>query len=244
MPCDVATRLADPEAKTLATIGVLGGMGPSATVDFLGKLVAATPAARDQDHVPVLVRNVPQIPDRSAAILAGSDTPLPPMRAGLDALEAAGADILAIPCNTAHHWYDALARGRETPILHIVDAVRRRLPDVGRIGLMATRGTLLAGVYEQRLGGQAARLLRPDEAGQTLVDEAIAAVKAGRSGASAAVAVVDHLLARGCASVILACTELPVALAGERVAAACIDATEALAQDCVAAAFGNLELRR
>lgn len=229
--------------RTLRTVGVLGGMGPSATVDFLSKLIAATPAARDQDHIPLVIRNVPQIPDRSAAILAGLDGPLEPMRLGLDALEAAGAEVLAIPCNTAHHWYDALASGRRTPILHIVDAVRRRLPSHGRIGLMATRGTLHGRVYERRIGAEGARMLLPDEVDQQLIDEAIAAVKSGRDGARAAASVVRRLAAQGAVRVVLACTELPVALAGEAVAEICLDATQALAEDCVAAALGALDPR-
>ena len=100
----------DDVTKTRALLGVLGGMGPLATVDFLSKLIAETPAERDADHVPVLVYSVPQIPDRPAAILAGGASPLPEMLNGLRTLKAAGAACIAIPCNTAHYWYDALAR--------------------------------------------------------------------------------------------------------------------------------------
>ena len=91
-------------------IGILGGMGPAATVDFMAKLVMLTPAQHDQEHVPLLVHGVPQIPDRSAAIEAGSDAPFLPMAAGIMQLERAGAEFIAIPCNTAHYWYDRLAR--------------------------------------------------------------------------------------------------------------------------------------
>jgi aspartate racemase len=226
-----------PLTRGRRLIGVLGGMGPAATVDFLAKIIAATPAERDQDHVPVVIRNVPQIPDRSAAILAGTDAPLPAMLAGLKALEAAGAQVLAIPCNTAHHWYPALAAASPRPILHIVEAVLERLEaDATPLGLMATRGTVSAGVYGDRLGD---RLVPPDDATQAAVDAAIAAVKRGEDGRSFAEEAVARLLDRGARRVILGCTELPVTLADSAFGDYCIDATWALAEACVAASWAE-----
>lgn len=90
-------------------IGVLGGMGPLATIDFMQKVIDATPAERDQDHVPLIVYSVPQIPDRVGAACAGTDEPLPAMLAGIRTLEKAGVEAIAIACNTAHAWYDQLA---------------------------------------------------------------------------------------------------------------------------------------
>ena len=90
-------------------LGVLGGMGPLATVDFLRKLIEETPAARDEDHLPVIAWSVPQIPDRPAAITGNGESPLPALLAGVHTLKAAGAVALAIPCNTAHYWYDDMA---------------------------------------------------------------------------------------------------------------------------------------
>ncbi|MDR3511527.1 MAG: amino acid racemase [Caulobacteraceae bacterium] len=215
------------------TIGVLGGMGPAATVDFLAKIIAATPAVRDQDHVPVIVRNVPQIPDRSEAILAGGDGPFRPMLEGLKVLEQAGAEVLAIPCNTAHHWHARLSRVCERPILHIAEAAAAKL--AGRrgapVGLMATRGTLASGLYQARLGA----LVLPDEEAQAAIDAAIAAVKAGRPGRAEAESAARRLLAGGARSLLLACTELPLAMAGGSLGGYCVDATLALAEACVAA---------
>ncbi|MBK7331445.1 MAG: aspartate/glutamate racemase family protein [Betaproteobacteria bacterium] len=101
---------------------MLGGMGPLATVDFLAKLIAATPAAGDVDHVPLVASSIPQIPSRVAAILAGGASPIPALLDARDRLLAAGATLLAMPCNTAHRWYDDLARGIDVPFLHIADA--------------------------------------------------------------------------------------------------------------------------
>jgi len=103
-------------------LGVLGGMGPMATVDFLKKLVEATPAARDQDHLGVMVAQAPGIPDRTGAILGEGPDPLPAMTIALRRLEAAGATRIAIPCNTAHHWHGALQA--LTPVRSCISSMR------------------------------------------------------------------------------------------------------------------------
>lgn len=227
------------------TIGVLGGMGPAATVDFLAKLVAATPAARDQDHVPTIVYSVPQIPDRSSAILCDSSAPLRAMLVGLNVLERAGAEIVAIPCNSAHRWYDELSASTDLPILHIAKAVSERIPrgHDGPIALLATRGTILAGVYQRYLGSMGRTLVVPGEDDQCVVDAAIRRVKTGEDGASDAEEAVERLLDAGARMVILACTELPLALNGSSLREHCIDATEALAEGCVAASSYQPENR-
>ncbi|MFN9141727.1 MAG: aspartate/glutamate racemase family protein, partial [Betaproteobacteria bacterium] len=109
------------------TLGVLGGMGAMATVDFLRKLVEATPAERDQEHIPLIVRFCPEVPDRAAALAGAGPSPQPALVAAAVELAAAGAQALAIPCNTAHYWYDALCAAVPIPILHIVDAALAEL---------------------------------------------------------------------------------------------------------------------
>lgn len=217
--------------------GVLGGMGPMATVDFLAKVIALTPASRDQDHIPLLAYQLPQIPDRSTAILRGTDEPFEPMLLGLRRLAQAGARFAVIPCNTAHHWYERLSGAQPMPILHIAEAVRqeleRRTPRPVRPAILATRGTLLSGIYSGRLG--AAEPVTLDEPAQQQVDLAIHSVKAG-DHAAAAVAAREagrRALLSGADVLILACTELPVALAGDPLLASCIDSTLALARLCI-----------
>ncbi len=222
-----------------AMIGILGGMGPLATVDFLSKLVQRTPASCDQDHVPVVVYSVPQIPDRSASILRGGESPLPAMRAGIRTLERAGAGAIAIACNTAHFWYDDLARECRVPLLHIADCACAALgSEVAKVGLIATTGTLAAGFYQQRLALRAcACLTNAQDEFDAWVTPGIGLVKAGKlQGAGALLQqAVAALLERGAQRVILACTEIPPAL--ECVAAPqlqqCIDATATLADACI-----------
>lgn len=222
-------------------LGVLGGMGPMATVDFMGKLVAATPAACDQDHPDALVLQASDIPDRTRAILGDGPDPLPAMLAALRRLEAAGATRIAIPCNTAHHWHGALQARTALPILHIVDAVTAALAARdcrgGPIGILASDGTLKAGIYPERLARHGFACRAP--ADQAAVMRAIRLVKAGAVAEASLIlrGQAEALVAAGCARVVLACTEIPVALAtpGAALAPMLLDATEALARACVAA---------
>ena len=223
-------------------LGVLGGMGPLATVDFFHKIVEETRVTVDQQHVPVVIDSVPQIPCRVAAILSGGESPFPHMLAGLRRLEGAGAECAVIACNTAHFWYDELASVSGMPILHIVDAVADELAhhDAMRkpVGLLATEATLHANIYQERLADRKTdfMLLSPAERAE-LVLPAIALVKqhklepAGRLLEQA----ITLLRQRGAGACVLACTELPVALAavGSPLLSQSIDASRALARASV-----------
>jgi aspartate racemase len=229
-------------------LGILGGMGPLATVDFFAKLVAVTPAARDEDHIPVVIASLPDIPPRVPAIVGNGASPVPALLDARDRLLAAGATLLAMPCNGAHHWFDELAQCR-APMLHIADAalasLRAQVDAPARIGLVATRGTLLSGFYQRRLEAAGYAALEPsdEELAQT-IGPAVAAVKAGEvaSGGVAFQRAARALAERGAHAVILACTEVPPALAaaGPPAGIVCIDATDALARACVAAWRGGV----
>ena len=224
-------------------IGVLGGMGPLATVDFFSKLLAATPAACDADHVPLLIQSDPRIPPRPPAILSGAPSPLPALRAGRDRLIAGGALALAMPCNTAHFWYAELARDCPVPFLSIVQSSCDELAALAApgasIGLIATRATLAARIFDAPLQAAGYSPLPPEDAQlDGVILPAIEHVKAGRAteGGRLIEQAVAHLMARGAAAVILACTETPVALdaIASPLRAYCIDSTGALARRCVA----------
>jgi aspartate racemase len=223
-------------------LGVLGGMGPLATVDFLAKLIEETPAQRDQDHVPVVVYGVPQISCRVAAILGTGESPAPAMAAGLDILAKAGAEAAVIVCNTAHHWYDELAGASAIPILHIADTACAGLAPGGAVGLLGTEAALEAGIYQTRLAALGvpslvnAPLLR-----RAHVLPAIALVKQGRTEEAGNLLepAIEDLLAQGAATVILACTELPPALDSIHSAyrGRTVDPTRALARAAIAWSF-------
>lgn len=224
-------------------LGILGGMGPLATADFFRKLIEETPAQRDEDHVPVIVYSVPQMPSRDLAITRGGESPLPHMLAGMMALRKHEVGCVAIPCNTAHFWYDELQRASGLPILHIVDAawdeLRKRGGTQPRVGLLCTEATIHAGIYQHRLAANGVEcIVNPLAERDELIHFAIEAVKRG-SLEDAGRAVEDaatRLLERGVETVVLGCTELPVALDAISSAAVprCVDATRALARQCVA----------
>lgn len=222
-------------------LGVLGGMGPLATVDFLQKLIEETPATRDQDHIPVIVYSVPQIPDRPAAIVGQGESPLPHMLEGIRTLKNAGAQAVAIACNTAHYWYDELVQQGGLPILHIADAACKSFAGtaVKRVGLIATEGTVAAQFYQSRFAAhQLDCLLSSTHDQETLVLPAIECVKRNELAQAHALATpaARHLLDQGAQAIVLGCTEIPLAIdyQSSDVTVHCIDATRALARACVA----------
>jgi len=224
-------------------IGVLGGMGPLATADFFNKVIAATPASSDEGHVPLLIQSDPRIPSRPEAILRGGESPLVALLAGRDRLIAAGATALVMPCNTAHFWFAELQQGCPVPFLSIVDATCAEAATMAapgaRVGLIATGATLATHLFDQRLEAMGFSVLLPEESDMTaLVLPAIALVKAGRAleGGQLVEQAVQALLARGATTVVLACTETPLALDAVQspLRVQCVDCTAALARACVA----------
>ncbi|ACR68212.1 aspartate/glutamate racemase family protein [Edwardsiella ictaluri] len=198
-------------------IGVLGGMGPAATVDMFNKFVTFTSARRDQQHIPLLISSIPDIPDRSAALMQEGHSPLPAMRDYLQRLEQAGAECIVIPCNTAHFWFDELRQSCHVELLNIVGATLNEVCASGQrhIGLLATDATLYMGLYQQAIEAHGLRCIAPDRGGQEQVMESIYALKAGDAGHARRLMArqADALFARGAQIIVLGCTEVPVILA-------------------------------
>ncbi|APW44411.1 aspartate/glutamate racemase family protein [Rhodoferax saidenbachensis] len=200
----------------MSRIGVFGGMGPSATVDFMDKVIKLTNASRDQEHIPMLVASLPHIHDRSSAILGTGRDPLPQLLAGIEVLNHAGVGVIAIPCNSSHHWYDAMTRHSAVPILHIgktcVAAIQPS--SASKVGIFATRGALLSGFYQRELHDKGIDFLIPAPDGAQLeVDQCIRAIKAGQleaGGAHLGRACKD-MVAQGATALIMGCTEIPIA---------------------------------
>ncbi|MFP1983051.1 aspartate/glutamate racemase family protein [Lonsdalea quercina] len=224
-------------------IGVLGGMGPLATADLVQKIIVSTPADRDQDHVPLVVWNVPQIPDRQKALAGTGPSPLPVLLKAIRALNQLPLSHIVIPCNTAHHWFDALAAASRAPLLHIADATLAAMREYVTVppevtGLIATQGTLRAGWYQQRLAATGNEVLEPTpQEMEELFVPGCYAVKRGElvEGGVLLEQLAERLADRGATRLILACTEVAPALAAvnSRWQTRSIDTTQALAQACV-----------
>jgi aspartate racemase len=220
------------------TIGVIGGMGPAATVDFLARLVTAVGAADDRGHPRILVDSNPHMPDRNAARRGEGPSPGPALAAMARGLEAQGAELLAMPCNAAHGWADEIRAATDLPFIDMVAAAAREAIATGapRIGVIAVEATLESGLYHRPLEAAGLELLAPDaDAVRRLVQR----VKAGDMGPGArdeARAIAEALATGGAGAVIAACTEIPLVLDAEACRLPFIDSTAALVRATLAAA--------
>lgn len=199
------------------SIGILGGMGPLATADLFRKIVTLTAAACDGGHIRIYLDNNTSIPDRTAAILSGGESPLPEMTDSLRKLVACGADCIVLPCNTAHYFLPELQKLTGVPFLSMLGETARACAAQypGKTaGILATRGTLETGLYSRALEAEGVCSLMPDEAGRDALMAAIYdGVKGGRDLETLREPV-ERVLARmtgaGADYFLLGCTELPI----------------------------------
>jgi len=231
-------------------LGVLGGMGPMATVHFYRQLVTMTPATRDQDHLRLLLWADPSVPDRTEALLGRGLSPLPAMAAGIGWLLTGGVRAIAVPCNTAHAYFEEL---RQLTGAHLIDMVgasvawaRQELPGLRRLGVLCTDGTRHARLYEKAAAEQGVELVQVSASTQRrLVNPAIAAVKE-QSGSPRALDLAERritgaaaeLVDLGVEAVVAACTEIPLVMAGASRLVPMIDSTECLAAASLATLRG------
>lgn len=214
----------------MKTLGVLGGMGPAATLDFLVKLHAATPATRDEEHLRVITDSDPRVPGRNAALSGDGPSPGPALAAMARRLEVAGAEVLAMPCNAAHGWADEIAAAVDVPFVNMIEAAADAVAATGAktVGLLAAAATLQSGLYHRALGARGVTVLAaPGDAIMPL----IMAVKSGNTGPdvrAGMAALAADLAAQGAEVVLMACTEVPLVLSQADVAVPVIDATAAL----------------
>lgn len=219
-----------------SVVGILGGMGPEATADFYLKLVHATPATRDQEHLQVLIWSDPTIPDRTEALLTHGEDPTPALIAGARLLKEAGAKMLAVPCNTAHAFLAAVQAEVDIPIIHMIEEtakyVQQLSPTVRKVGLLSTTGTQKAGLYQSWLDREGISVITPaSDCQENLVMAPIRAIKAGNTSAARPLFIqaARGLIAAGAQAIIAGCTEVPVGLAADDIPVPFIDPAEVLA---------------
>ncbi|MFI6695702.1 aspartate/glutamate racemase family protein [Streptomyces sp. NPDC050433] len=223
-------------ADTTEIIGILGGMGPAATADFYTTLVSMTPGRTDQEHLRTVIWSDPTIPDRTEALLGDGPDPTPWLLNGSRVLREAGATVIAIPCNTAHAFVPRITDHVGLPIIHMIGEAARDLtalqPPVRTAGLLATTGTVRAGLYQEWLDRHGIQLVLPSADEQDQVMAAIRAVKAGdRAAARAPLADAAHQLTRrGAQAVIAGCTEVPLGLPADSVDVPLVDPAVSLAR--------------
>jgi len=218
-------------------LGVLGGMGPAATLDFLGKLQAFTPAKSDQDHIRVIADINPKVPDRNA--LGSGPGPVLAEMAG--ALRGAGAEVLAMPCNTAHQHASLIQRASGLPLIDLIEtgATAARETGAARVGVLGTSGALK--LYREYLAAQAMGLVAPSAEAQARFMDLLYRIKGGDLGPEVKAGMVElcqGLVAGGAEAVIAGCTELPLVMGPGDLKAPFIDPAERLARRCVAVCLG------
>ncbi len=201
-------------------VGILGGMGPKATVIFMDKIIQKTPAQKDQDHLRMLVDNNPLVPDRTEAILFGGESPVSELQSMAKSLEQMGADFIVMPCNTAHYFSQEIISVINIPFINMIDITVKYIKEMksnaknmtNRVGLLATTGTIKSQIYHNALSSFGLELLTPSPY-QEQVMEGIYAVKRGDLSMSAVQQLEDpiHYLEDQEADIlIMGCTEIPI----------------------------------
>ncbi len=227
------------------TLGVLGGMGPAATAYFYQRVVELTPARRDQDHIATIICSDPRVPDRTEAILNQGPSPVPALVAGIQMLQQAGCEIIVVPCNSAHYFFDEMQAAARVPVLNILDEVAAAVaglrPPVKKVGLLATTGTAQSGIYAAPLARVGCELLLPEEWEQGDLMAVIRRIKGAGSGAGPVRMFAEALVRRGAQAIVLGCTELSLVAAELDLSVPVIDSVEVLAQAAVDTALRRRE---
>jgi aspartate racemase len=228
-------------------VGVLGGMGPDATVDFMATVIALTPAETDQDHVHMIVDIDPSIPERQDAILRDGADPGPAMARMAQGLQNAGAEFLVIPCNTAYAFASQVKAAISIPLLSIIDVTVSACDEFDKVGLLATEGCLRSEVYQQAFQKVNIELLLPtDEELQEFMNLTFR-IKSGDKSADVAAGMLrlaNALPERGAQAIIAGCTEIPLVLNESMMEIPLISSTNELAKQTVACARGDVPLAK
>ena len=222
----------------MKTIGIIGGMGPMATVDLMKKVILATDAREDQDHIPILVDNNTNIPDRTAAILGKGESPLPELMKSAERLTQGGADFLIMGCNTAHYFLPLMLPYLKVPVINMIEETAKFCAKEGfhKVGLLASAGTCKSGIYQRALAREGVEVVQPQGKAEEAVHDMIYnGVKAGDMSydATAVREALKKMAEEGCEAFVLGCTEVPVAVEMYHLEGNFIDATEVLAEKAV-----------
>lgn len=229
----------------MKTIGILGGMGPLATADLYRKITLHTAATRDQEHLHVLIDSNPSIPDRTAFLLSGGADPLPELLATMRRLEAAGAELLLLPCNTAHFFYEPLAAAASVPLLNMLEETTSYLCAhfPGEVfGLLSTDGTIKSGIFAKYLRSANLPFVLPRRTQSLVMQFIYEGVKKNNFslGTDGLLQAAEELRSLGATKFILGCTELSAAASMYSFNSDFIDPLLILARRAVEAAGGKV----
>lgn len=233
------------------TIGILGGMGPEATAYFFNLIIKSTNAAKDQEHIPILIWNNPKIPPRTEAILYGGPSPLPLLIEGVKILEKGGAGLIVMPCITAHYFARQIARRAKVPFVNLLDEslrfAKKRIPGMKKAGLVASSGTVKSRLFHKTFEKNGIEIITPEPNEQRKVMDAIfgnSGIKAGFTTGrprTTVVRIARRLIERGAEAVIAGCTEVPLVLKENDISVPLIEPMKIGALTCIKKAGYKLE---
>jgi aspartate racemase len=229
----------------MKTVGVIGGMGPKATIDYLDKVVLLTPAAKDQEHIKMIIFMNPQIPDRTEAIVENKKDIVTALVESARLLENSGVDFITIPCVTAHFWLEEIKNSVKTPILSMIEAslkkVREQAIKANNIGILATTGAIQTKIFDKVFELAGLNIIAPDnEIQENYVMQGVYDIKKGEDPEklkSLFLNASQGLIENSAQVIIAACTEIPLCLKSSDISVPLIDISEALAEETVAFAF-------
>ncbi|CAB1261772.1 amino acid racemase [Clostridium sp. WLY-B-L2] len=220
-------------------IGILGGMGPLATADLFYKIITLTDAKSDNEHIHVIIDNNTEIPDRTNYILGTGEDPKKYLIESALKLELMGADVIIMPCNTAHYFYDEIVKYIHIPFLNMISEtvkeIRRTNTEIKKVGLLATKGTCFAGIYDKIFNKYNIEVVKPDDTNENIVSDLIYSVKKGvkKYDLNSVQSVLSYFKSKDVDTVILGCTELPVAFKMLNIKGNYVDPTKILAQSAI-----------
>jgi len=226
--------------KQEKTVGILGGMGPEATVDFYNRIVKSTPARKDQDHIRTVILSDPKVPDRTEGILGRGESPFARLQSGLDTLVHIGVEIIAIPCVSSHYFFEKFRVPGHVILLSIVKETAlytlNKWPEIKRVAVLGTDVTVQMDLFGKYFSSNGVTLLFPSPKEQKeIIMDAIYLVKSGKySGVSEKLrAVVNRLKEDGAQAVIAGCTEIPLVFKARDMGIPMVDTLQCLADAVV-----------
>lgn len=221
----------------MKTVGIIGGMGTIATIDLFNKIVLETNAKSDKEHLHILIDNNAQIPDRTSFILGDGEDPTYELVKSAKNLEKIGADFLAIPCNTAHYFYDVIKENVNIEIINMIEETSKfiKCNNINRVGLLATSGTIKAKVYDNILKNYSIEIVKLNCYEQSVIMDFIYGIKQNEKSFNneGVRKVINNFKEKNVNNIILGCTELPIGMSMLGIEENFIDPTNILAKACV-----------
>ena len=203
----------------MLTIGIVGGMGPMATVDLFAKIIKSTPASTDQEHLKIIDYDNPQIPSRIDAIIKHTESPLNELISSAQLLEKAGAEVLVMACNTAHFWHQDIQKAVHVKLINMIENTAdyikaHQLEGNGKFMLFATAATVKTELYQKAFLAKKLVVLSPSIEEQKIVSLAIEGAKAGKLADNGKIKLLTEIISqyqqKGVNSFIAGCTEIPL----------------------------------